>query len=101
MIDRYRGLADAEKLAFFRFVNDELDIDAKSLAASATDYTKGQTPEDFVALSKAAEPKRQELLRRRNQPMCATASIAAMRGDLRGGLKVNPELARTDHYFAH
>jgi len=101
VFDRYRSLTDAEKHAFFRFMNDELDIDAPALAALATAYAENQTPEAFVALSRAAEPKRQELLRRLNQPMGATADIVAMRVDLRRILKDDAELARTDHDFVH
>jgi len=101
IFDRYRSLSDAEKHAFFTFLNDELDIDAQALATLATTYANDQTQEAFVALSKAAEPNRQELLRRLNQPMGATAGIVAMRVDLLRILKDNPELARTDHDFVH
>lgn len=101
VFDRYRGLSDAEEVAFFKFLNDELDIDAQSLAMLATTYADDQTPENFVALSKSAEPKRQELLRRLNQPIGATADLVTMRVDLLRILKGNPGLARTDHDFVH
>jgi malonyl-CoA decarboxylase len=101
VFDRYRSLSDTEKHTFFTFLNDELDIDAQALATLATTYADDQTPDAFVALSKAAEPKRQELLRRLNQPAGATADIVAMRVDLLRILKDNPELARTDHDFVH
>lgn len=101
IFDRYRSRSDAEKHAFFTFLNDELDIDAQALATLATTYATNQTQEAFVALSKAAEPTRQELLRRLNQPMGATAGIVAMRVDLLRILKDNPELARTDYDFVH
>ena len=97
VFERYRSLSDADKLAFFKFLNDEMDVDAQSLARLATAYAKDATPDAFVALSRAAEPKRQELLRRLNQPMGATADIVAMRVDLLRILKSNPDLARTDH----
>jgi len=101
VFDQYRSLSDAEKVAFFKFLNDELDIDAQALATLVTTYATDQTPEAFIALSQTAEPKRQELLRRLNQPMGATASIVAMRVDLLRILKEHPELARTDHDFVH
>ncbi len=101
VFERYRSLSDADKLAFFKFLNDEMDVDAQSLARLATAYAKDATPDAFVALSRAAEPKRQELLRRLNQPMGATADIVAMRVDLLRILKSNPDLARTDHDFVH
>lgn len=101
VFERYRSLSDADKLAFFKFLNDEMDVDAQSLARLATAYAKDATPDAFVALSRAAEPKRQELLRRLNQPVGATADIVAMRVDLLRILKSNPDLARTDHDFVH
>ena len=101
VLDRYRSLSDAEKLEFFVFLNDTLDVDTTRLAGLVTEYADSRTSDAFVALSTAAEPKRQELLRRLNQPMGATADIVAMRVDLLGILKENPELARTDHDFVH
>lgn len=101
VFERYRSLSDPEKHAFFTFLNDELDIDAQALAALATAYAGHQSPEAYVALSQAAEPKRQELLRRLNQPMGATADIVAMRADLLRSLRKEGALARTDHDFVH
>ena len=101
VFDRYRSLPEAEKIAFFTFLNEELDIDAQAVALLATNYANAPTPEAFLALSKAAEPKRQELLRRLNQPLGATANIVAMRVDLLRILKDNPDLACTNHDFVH
>ena len=101
VFDRYRSLPEAEKIAFFTFLNEELDIDAQAVAMLATNYANAPTPEAFLALSKAAEPKRQELLRRLNQPLGATANIVAMRVDLLRILKDNPDLACTNHDFVH
>ena len=101
VFERYRSLSDSEKHAFFTFLNDELDIDAQALATLATTYAEHQSPDAYVALSQAAEPKRQELLRRLNQPMGATADIVAMRADLLRSLKEEGALARTDHDFVH
>ncbi|WP_342069741.1 malonyl-CoA decarboxylase domain-containing protein [Yoonia algicola] len=101
IFDRYRAMSDEEKREFFKYINDDLDIDAQALAKLATAYASDHTPDAFVALSKAAEPERQELLRRLNQPVGATSEIVAMRVDLLRILKSNPELARTDQDFVH
>ena len=101
VLERYRLLSDDEKLAFFAFLNDELDIDAPALSALVASYATDPTPDAFEALSNAAEPKRQELLRRLNQPVGATAAIVAMRVDLLSVLKDHPELARTNYDFVH
>lgn len=101
VLARYRDLSDAEKLAFFHFLNDELDIDAAALAPLAEEYAHAPTQDGFKRLSAAAEPKRQELLRRLNQPVGATAEIVSMRVDLLSLLADSPDLARTDHDFVH
>ncbi|MBT8412414.1 MAG: malonyl-CoA decarboxylase, partial [Octadecabacter sp.] len=101
ILARYRALKPDEKLAFFTFLNDDLDIDATALAALATSYAKDPTQDTFAALSKTAEPKRQELLRRLNQPVGATADIVAMRVDLLRIIKDHPQLARTNLDFVH
>lgn len=101
VLERYRGLNRDEKTAFFAFLNDAFDIDAAAVSKLAADYANAPTPQGFKALSKAAEPKRQELLRRLNQPAGATADLVTMRVDLLDILKEHPELARTDHDFVH
>lgn len=101
VLARYRALTPADKPAFFAFLNQELDIDAATLADLANRYAQTPTPALFKALSAAAEPKRQELLRRLNQPMGATAELVAMRVDLLRILKNHPDLARTNLDFTH
>ena len=101
VLSRYSALAPEEKPAFFIFLNDELDINAKALEKLSVQYSVDPTPATFKALSAAAEPKRQELLRRLNQPMGATKEIVAMRVDLLRIVKEHPDLARTDSDFVH
>ncbi len=101
ILDRYASLVSDEKLAFFQHLNGAFDIDAVALGRLARDYAEDATPERFAALTDAAEPKRQELLRRLNQPLGATADLVAMRVDLLGFLKAHPALKRTNHDFVH
>ncbi|PJI85753.1 malonyl-CoA decarboxylase [Yoonia maricola] len=101
VLDRYQSLTLDEKRAFFKFLNEELDINPTALMDLAQIYADTPTPEAFKSLSQAAEPRRQELLRRLNQPIGATAAIVAMRVDLLNIMKTAPELARTDYDFVH
>ncbi len=101
VLERYRKLSDNNKLSFFKYLNDDLDIDVTDLSALVATYATDPTPDAFKNLSNAAEPRRQELLRRLNQPVGATADIVAMRVDLLRVLKDHPELARTNHDFVH
>ncbi|MEL7149523.1 MAG: malonyl-CoA decarboxylase [Pseudomonadota bacterium] len=97
----YNALNDEEKLAFFEFLNEDLDIDPTSVAILAEAYRDAPTPENYQALAKAGEPGRQRLFRRLNEAPGATAGIVRMRQDLRQMLKDRPHLARTDHDLLH
>ncbi len=101
ILDRYQAMSDTEKLVFFKYLNAEMDIDAANLAALSDAYKTSATPDNFQALTAAAEPKRQELLRRLNQPVGATAELVAMRVDLLALLVDHPDLKRMDLDFVH
>ncbi|MEM8978902.1 MAG: malonyl-CoA decarboxylase [Pseudomonadota bacterium] len=101
VLDRYRALDDTEKRAFFQFLNDDLEIDAARVSRLAAIYSETPNVEVFQNLSAAAEPRRQELLRRLNQPVGATQELVAMRVDLLRFIKDAPELKRTDIDFVH
>lgn len=98
---RYGQLDTAGQLAFFSYLNDCLDLDAGLVSTLAANYAATGSPEQFHALSRAAEPKRQELFRRLNQAEGATASLVKMRVDLLGHLKTHPDLGRTDIDLVH
>ncbi len=101
ILDRYQTLDDPAKLEFFTYLNDELELDANLLVETARKYVSDQSIALYQQLSKVAEPRRQELLRRLNQPSGATQELVAMRVDLLRFLKTNPELQRTDNDFVH
>lgn len=101
IFSQYRALSDEERIAFFRFLNDDLDIDPTAIAALAEAYREAPTPENYKALSRAGEPERQRLFRRLNEAPGATAEIVAMRKHLLRLLKEHPELARTDLDLQH
>lgn len=99
ILTRYRAFDDPQKLAFFQFLNDELDIDARALAGFALEYSRSGTTEAFTKVAETSAPKRRMLLQRLNQPTGATADLVAMRVDLLRLLKNAPELTRTDMDF--
>ncbi|WP_294229600.1 malonyl-CoA decarboxylase [uncultured Shimia sp.] len=101
VLDRYRALEDEDKLAFFKYLNEALEIDPDLVADLATQYANDRSIEGFTRLSHAAEPRRQELLRRLNQPTGATQELVAMRVDLLRFVKSHPDLRRTDFDFVH
>ena len=101
LLARYRAADQAARLDFFKYINAELDVDAKQVSELALKYAEDPSPEAFRLLCEVSEPRRQELLRRLNQPMGATRDLVEMRVDLLRFKKKNPELSRTDYDFVH
>ncbi|SFR60062.1 malonyl-CoA decarboxylase [Yoonia tamlensis] len=101
IIARYAALSGDDKTAFFYYLNSKLEIDATLVATLAAQYAKDPSPDNFQSLCQAAEPKRQELLRRLNQPVGATATLVAMRVDLLARLRDHPDLKRLNYDFVH
>lgn len=101
LLKRYQEADDAQKLVFFDYLNSELDVDAEKLSELAQSFVQAKDTDVYKALSRAAEPKRQELLRRLNQPTGATQGLVKMRIDLLNFLKDHPDLKRTDFDFRH
>ncbi|NNE86722.1 MAG: decarboxylase [Silicimonas sp.] len=97
ILSQYPMLNDEQLIAFFEFLNNDLDIDATRVAELAVEYKTDPSPETFADLQRACEPARQRLFRRLNEAPGATAVIVRMRRDLLKLLKERPELAKTDH----
>lgn len=101
LLTRYEGLESSEKVAFFRHLTDELDVDAEAIVQAANAYGNEKSPANLQALLAISEPKRQELLRRLNQGSDATGRIVSMRKDLLKLLPDDPAFKRTDLDFQH
>lgn len=101
ILSRYAQLDRGSKRAFFDFLNDELELDPKAIAQLATAYARTPDVAVYRRLTAAAEPPRQELLRRLNQSTGATGELVRMRVDLLDLLKEAPQLKRTDLDFVH
>ena len=97
----YDTFEKEKKLEFFKFLNDELEINISDLQEAITTYQSDDNPQNYSAISRLSEPKRLELLRRLNQPDGATLALVKMRTDLLDVLYENPELERTDLDFQH
>lgn len=97
----YARLDDDGRLAFFRQLAKTYDADRAAVLAAADAYRDNPSPETLQALGHAAEPPRQEVLRRMNMAPGGTAALVAMREDLIGLLAQNPELSPVDVDFRH
>ena len=67
ILGQYAVSDDGEKLGFFQHLADGLSIDPVVLRAALERYEQGQSKQTYRALMAAAEPPRQELIRRLNQ----------------------------------
>lgn len=101
ILDRYAGMDDTEKLAFFHHLSDDLTIDPVGLRAALNEYEAGQTRSSYRAVMQAAEPPRQELIRRLNQVPGATQALVRMRADLLHLGRDDPALQAVDVDFRH
>ncbi|TKT74531.1 decarboxylase [Aquamicrobium sp. LC103] len=101
ILERYRAMSDADKVAFFQYLTEGLDVDAAAIENAAREYAAKPDGFRLDALNHAAEPRRQELLRRLNQAPGATGELVRMRLDLLAMVKAHPEFARTDLDFVH
>lgn len=101
ILDAYDGLDAEERMVFFRFLNDVLDIDADRIQLALSAYRDAPDRDTYRRLMQATEPRRQELARRMNQMPGATARLVAMRTDLLEALKIDPHLAKLDVDFRH
>ena len=101
ILGRYETLDRDARRAFFSFLNNDLELDPNAVHDLSNAYAKSGKIEDYRALTQASEPRRQELFRRLNQSVGATAMLVSMRVDLLGFLKDDPDLKRTDLDFVH
>ena len=101
ILQRYALLDDADKLGFFRHVAQSMNIDPEAVRDSLDAYERAATKDSYRAFAKAAEPPRQELIRRLNMVPGATGALVAMRADLLRLGRKDPALQALDLDFRH
>ncbi len=97
----YAQFEAASREAFHDVLATRYNPDAVALAAAAAQWGKSGAPQDLVQLVRAAEPPRQELLRRLNRAPGGTAAIVKMREEILARLKKSGDLAAVDADFEH
>jgi malonyl-CoA decarboxylase len=91
----------AQRLAFYTYLAINFAPDADRLGAAARAYLGDTTPQTAADLADAAEPLRQELLRRMNMSAGGTAMLVAMRKEILSLMKANPGLRPLDADLRH
>ena len=96
-----RGLDRDERLGFYRFLAAGFLPDERRLRAAAEAYLAQPSAERAAQLAEAAEPSRQELLRRMNLSLGGTAALVAMRKEVLGQVRQDPTLKPLDSDLRH
>ncbi|WP_254453556.1 malonyl-CoA decarboxylase domain-containing protein [Siccirubricoccus sp. G192] len=101
LLESLAALQGEDRLAFFRFLADGFAPNPDRLREAAEAWLAGPTIESAARLADAAEPPRQELLRRMNMAPGGTAALVKLREELLGLLRAEPTLRFLDADLRH
>lgn len=101
ILNRFETEDDDGKIAFFRHLATAMNIAPEDVRATLSTYEKDPSKTSYRAFMAAAEPKRQELIRRLNRLPNATGMLVRMRADLLRLGRGEPELEALDMDFRH
>lgn len=104
LLRHYQIMNSELRLAFFRYIGEELKPDPQGITAAATSYIEDQSAENLEALQAAVDSPTQEFFRRLNMAPGGTADIVRMRKDLLDFMRAHPEhetLRTTDSDLQH
>ena len=96
-----RALDADDRHGFRRYLATEFRPDKAALRTAAERYLADSTAQAAAALAQAADPPRQELLRRINMAPGGTGALIAMRSELTTHLHDEPELKLLDADLRH
>ncbi len=82
ILDRFETSDDEAKLNFFSHLCHNMDIEAKSVQATLTAYSRNANAKNYQDFQNAIDPDRQKLIRRLNQVPGATQKLVFMRAEL-------------------
>lgn len=99
LLDLYIASDDETKLAFFQDLEQNFNADETVVRQAYQNYAGNPSSLNLNKLSRAAEPRRHELMRRLNQTPGATHDLVSMRTDLLKLLKAEPDLQAVDETF--
>jgi malonyl-CoA decarboxylase len=95
------ALGASDRHGFHRYLATEFQPDRAALRAAAERYLADTTAEAAAALARAADPPRQELLRRINMAPGGTGALIAIRSEIAPCLRDEPKLKLLDADLKH
>src|SRR5258706_5136906 len=96
-----RALDPDDRRGFHRYLAKEFQPDKAALPTAPQRYLADTTAEAAAALAQAADPPRQEPLRRMNMAPGSTRALIALRSELTAHLHDEPELKLLDADLRH
>jgi malonyl-CoA decarboxylase len=99
--DSLAQLAGEDRVVFFRFLAEGFGPDPDRLRQAAEAWLADPSVEAAARLAEAAEPPRQELLRRMNMAPGGTAALVGLREELAGPARNEPVLRVLDADLRH
>jgi malonyl-CoA decarboxylase len=101
ILSTYEGFARPERRAFLNALLTRFGPDHARLERAIERYRASPSPQNGMTLHAAAEPRRQELIRRLNLAPKGTERLVRMREDLLRAIEENRELDVVDADFRH
>ena len=101
ILARYDELTTGPRIAFFEALATRFGVDRERIDAAVDAWTRLGTDEAAAELHHAAEPRRQELLRRLNLAPGGTAELVGMREQLLDAMVHRDDLGAVDQDFVH
>lgn len=96
IVEQFRESDEDSKVAHLKALAERFGSDHQSIAQAAKRYLDDPLNAHALALHEAAEPHRQEPIRRLNRAPNGTAALVDMRKQLISLLRAHPELAELD-----
>ena len=102
LLEAYANASREDRLAFLDAMAEQFGPNEAELTKAIEAVRNGNLKASAVSrLHKAAEPRRQELIRRLNLAPGGTASLVKMREELLAVLRERPQLSDVDDDFVH
>jgi malonyl-CoA decarboxylase len=101
ILNRWQGYSRDQQRSFMGMLLDRFGPDVQRLERAISAYKADPNPDILLELHLAAEPRRQELIRRLNLAPQGIRTLVRMREVLLGLKDDNPDLAAVDADFAH
>lgn len=101
ILEAYRTMKTGERIAFFEALAHSFGPDKARLAAACKAYADDPSDANANEVLEAAEPRRQNLVRRLNLAPGATRDLVQMREHLLSAMTHRPDLQPVDRDFVH